>query len=73
MAEAPLICMVFDGETGNALDSFAYTADELQRRTDELRGTFTVDPSPFLLSPAQATSSPPASAREAGRGQAGKT
>jgi hypothetical protein len=60
-ADAPLICMVF-GEEGNALDSFGYTADELQRRADELRGTFTVGPSPFLLSPAQATLSPPASA-----------
>jgi hypothetical protein len=46
------IGMVFDGASGNALDAFDYTADELRRRADELDGIgwFTVNPSPFITS-----------------------
>ncbi len=41
----PLIAMVFDGDTGNAVDSFDYTPEELQRRADEEagRGWFTIE------------------------------
>jgi len=47
------ICMVYDDETGNAFDSFEYTADELEARARELRKaagestTVTMEPSLF--------------------------
>ena len=49
------IAMIFDGVTGNAIDSFNYTADELERRARELRAdageltTVTMEPSPFVV------------------------
>ena len=45
--------MVYDDETGNAFDSFEYTADELEARARELRKaagestTVTMEPSLF--------------------------
>jgi len=47
------VAMVFDGNTGNAIDAFDYTADELERRALDLRKdagevtTVTMDESPF--------------------------
>lgn len=40
--------MTFDDVTGNALDCFEYTADELRRRADALDGkpVVTMEPSP---------------------------
>jgi hypothetical protein len=40
-------CMVFCLETGNAVDSFDYTVEELEKRVAELRGLVTMEPSPF--------------------------
>ncbi len=44
------VCLVMHSVTGNAFDSFDYTPEALEAKAAELRGTFTVDPSPFLVS-----------------------
>lgn len=36
-SSSPCGCMIFDLETGNAVDSFDYTPEELERRAKELR------------------------------------
>jgi hypothetical protein len=43
------VAMVFDGETGNAIDAFDYTAEELRRRADFMAGrpVVTMEPSPW--------------------------
>lgn len=43
------VAMVFDGDSGNAIDSFDYTAEELQRRAKIMRGdpVVTMEPSLF--------------------------
>lgn len=47
------VAMVYDGDTGNAIDWFDYTADELEARAEELRRaageitTVTMEPSPW--------------------------
>jgi hypothetical protein len=40
-------CMVFCLRTGNAVESFDYTVEELEKRVAELRGLVTMEPSPF--------------------------
>ena len=43
------IATIFDGQTGNAIDCFDYTAEELRRRADEIEGKpiVTMEPSPY--------------------------
>ena len=42
------VVMVFDAESGNAIDSFDYTPEELERRARELREQMmTIEPNPF--------------------------
>jgi len=44
----PCVAMVFDAETANAIDSFDYTPEELERRAKELREQMvTIEPNPF--------------------------
>lgn len=43
------IAMVFDGKTGNAIDAFDYSAEELRRRSDRILGLpiVTMEPNPW--------------------------
>lgn len=43
-----VVAMIFDDQTGNAIDAFDYTAEELRRRADELDGrpVVTMEPNP---------------------------
>lgn len=42
------VAMIFDDQTGNAIDAFDYTAEELQRRADFMAGkpVVTMEPNP---------------------------